>query len=48
MGFYFVAVYVIWRRNRPRAAAAALAAAVIAGFFIGFQRIAVGPTSFRT
>jgi lipid A 4'-phosphatase len=42
MGFYFLVLYVLWRRSRPRAARAALAAGLAGGVVIGFQRIAVG------
>jgi membrane-associated PAP2 superfamily phosphatase len=42
MGFYFVTFYVIWRKERPRAAAAMLLLGLGAGALIGIERMAVG------
>jgi membrane-associated PAP2 superfamily phosphatase len=42
VGFYFFVFYILWRRSRPRAARAALAAGLVGGAVIGLQRIAVG------
>ncbi len=42
MGCYFFALYILWRKSRPRAARTVLAASLAAGGIIGFQRVAVG------
>ncbi len=42
MGFYFLTLYILWRRSNPRNARLALAGGLAAGALIGFQRIASG------